>query len=151
VLLRNFLPHSSSSSTGDAGTDCTGGGGGGDGEQQEQGQRLWPWPALRRWRREALLETHGSLTVPIRRSSQIKAEYVAVQYDGTGPCARTVLCHARVGSALWLRPVVCCYRNGVTVTITSALSLLLLLTTMVVVVLMRPQVRARQRDAALCE
>jgi len=82
VLLRNFLHHSSSSSssTGDAGTDCTGGGGGGsDGEQQEQGQRLWPWPALRRWRREALLETHGSLTVPIRRSSQIKAEYVAVQ------------------------------------------------------------------------
>ena len=38
-------------------------------------RRLWPWPALRNWRREKLLEQHGAEMVPIRRSSQVKAEY----------------------------------------------------------------------------
>lgn len=62
MLLRNFLNKDSNGEE-----DCTGAG-------QEQ-RRLWPWPALRNWRREKLLEQHGAVMVPIRRSSQVKAEY----------------------------------------------------------------------------
>eukprot|EP01043_Picozoa_sp_COSAG02_P063388 COSAG02_NODE_8972_length_2377_cov_2.300702_1_plen_624_part_00 len=65
VLLRNFLNRNGDD--GDA-SDCTGAG-------QHRRRPLWPWPALHHWRREMLLEQHGSVVVPIRQSSQVKAEY----------------------------------------------------------------------------
>lgn len=70
-MLRNFLnqdnPHTQNEGDVDR-QGCTGAG--------EQWRRdLWPWPALQGWRRDELLETHASVMIPIRRSSQIKAEY----------------------------------------------------------------------------
>ena len=44
-----------------------------------ENSEMWPWPVLETWRRDKLYETHGHVTVPERRSSQIAQEYQAAR------------------------------------------------------------------------
>ena len=61
MLLRGFL-HGT--------PDCTA-----KKKKHRKGAAGWPWRALKRWQRVPLLEKHGAVTVPARRSSEAANEY----------------------------------------------------------------------------
>eukprot|EP01043_Picozoa_sp_COSAG02_P062447 COSAG02_NODE_8618_length_2503_cov_1.541181_1_plen_384_part_01 len=42
-----------------------------------ESSKMWPWPVLETWRRDKLYKTHGHVTVPKRRSSQVAPEFQA--------------------------------------------------------------------------